>query len=192
VEDLYGVSCETTDKIVGLIKGSNFICAEHNPQTGKVSGRYKHTCIGQVLKLMVFLHFSRGTSVGARFIPELLVYTPAEVIQGYADKTANYGAPVPTIALACTMILHCLHLLEKGYSSRQIAERGKKKVISLDEGVYGEQYRKYLGWLKAYPRLGEVWRDHMQTLLKEYRTQFPDGQEVAADNEYNGMHSDGD
>ncbi|KAG8730040.1 hypothetical protein FRC10_003185 [Ceratobasidium sp. 414] len=192
VEDLYGVSCETTDMIARLVKGSNFICAEHDPETGKVSGRYRHPCIGQVIKLMVFPQISRGISVGAHFIHELLAYTPVEVTQGYADKTANYGAPVPTIALACTMILHCLHLLERGYSSRQVAEKGKKKVISLEEGAYGAHYRKYLAWLKSYARLSEVRQAHMQTLLKEYRNQFPDNQEITVEDEYNGMHSDGD
>ncbi|KAG9090766.1 hypothetical protein FS749_000307 [Ceratobasidium sp. UAMH 11750] len=197
VEQLYNVSPSKKDAIKELVQGYNFIFMTfkdpHDPQ--KMTGRYQHSCIGEVLKLLIFPHKTRGKPVGARFMYELLDNTPAEEVSEFVDRTANYGAPVPTIALACTLIMYAFELLQKGYSSRNPTQRGTRKTLSLEGGTYGEKYRKILGKLKNYDRLGELRRFHMRGLLLEYNTRYVDGARggsVNDEEEYERRYSDGE
>jgi hypothetical protein len=54
--------------------------------------------------MLVFPPIKRGVPIGARFIRELMAVTPPESLQGCVDKEANYGAPVPVIAVVCTLV----------------------------------------------------------------------------------------
>jgi hypothetical protein len=64
-----------------------------------------------------------------------------------------------------TQILHALHLLQRGYSSRELAEDGRRQLVNFDEHTYGNHYRSYVQRLKEYHRLGDLRRFHMKHLL---------------------------
>ncbi|KAG8680806.1 hypothetical protein FRC11_001959, partial [Ceratobasidium sp. 423] len=100
LEEGYGVNIETTDKLNELISQSNFIYAEYDIETKKVSGRYRHPCLLRVLAAVLFTKSKRGRPIGAHFMPEIM---------GGTDSTdspmepGGTGITVPMIALACTL-----------------------------------------------------------------------------------------
>ncbi|KAG9075435.1 hypothetical protein FS749_012902 [Ceratobasidium sp. UAMH 11750] len=195
VEELYQVSCNNQAKVKELIKDSNFVFETYDPNSLKVTGRYRHACISTVARMAMFPQLARGRSPGVRFIRELLARTPPELVAKYCDKRADYGASAPLIALSCTLILHALHSLAQGYSSkdqlRGSAER--KKALPMDERTYRPLYHTFLLKLESYKRLGEVRQFHMKVLLKEYCAQQPDGSvDVSRMEPGNEKHSDGE
>ncbi|KAG9087312.1 hypothetical protein FS749_003001 [Ceratobasidium sp. UAMH 11750] len=166
VEEGYDVTAASGDKIDELIKNLNFAHNSYDLITKKVKGRYRHHCIGKVISIILFTKRSRGRPVGVRFIRELMGDIGTEPAQDLPSLAANAFAPVATIALACTMILHALHSIKAGDSSNRKPKT--IKPVKFAEQKYGGHYRTILAKMKQYSRLGEVQKAYMEEIMKEY------------------------
>ncbi|KAF8593419.1 hypothetical protein BDV93DRAFT_516573 [Ceratobasidium sp. AG-I] len=149
----YQINEQSLALVKELVKSHNFIFTSYDPKDLRVvTGRYRHLCIVDVLTSLFFPARTRGTTIGVRFGRELIEMTPKEVLRGYQDQTASYGAPVAAIALACTLILHALHSLEREIIAYNEG-KPRPRVISFEERSYGVQYRGFVTALKGYKRL---------------------------------------
>ncbi|KAG8703835.1 hypothetical protein FRC08_002612 [Ceratobasidium sp. 394] len=192
VEESYDVNTTSGLKIDDLISNMNFAHASWDKATRKIVGRYRNPCIAKVIKIVLFTKRSRGRSIGVRFIRELMG-DPEELDVTTHTPMPTIGAPVATIGLACTLILHALHSIKAGDSSSR--KRDTPKPVKLSESKYGKLYRTILAKLKQYERLGEVKELFMEEIMKEYLVaqaasdDGSDGDELEFDDE---MQSDGE
>jgi hypothetical protein len=159
-----------------------FHCSNRSVSQDKrsVAGRYRHPAIMAAIKTLLFPQVARGRPVGVRFMEKMVLDTPAAVVQEFRDKTATSGAPVPLLALACTMVSHLLdsifpihiflqvfyglHAILAGDWSQRKAS-GAHKPVQFTERRYGSQYRSFVKRLKDYHRLGELRTFHMEAIM---------------------------
>ncbi|KAG8702466.1 hypothetical protein FRC08_003471 [Ceratobasidium sp. 394] len=166
VEECYDVTPSSVAKIDSLVSNVNFAHTSYDLATKKITGRYRHLCVGKVVKIVLFTRRTRGRPVGIRFIRELLGDVTGESDKNLADLADNAGAPVATIALACTLILYALHSIKAGDSSSR--KRKTQKPVKFSEDKYGTHYRSILAKMKQYSRLQEVQKIYMEEIMKEY------------------------
>ncbi|KAG9079382.1 hypothetical protein FRC06_007764 [Ceratobasidium sp. 370] len=181
VEQDYDVTTASGSKIDRLVLNMNFAHKSFDVATKKIHGHYCHPCIMKAIKIMLFTKRSRGRPVGVRFIREIMGDAPEESNQSARDLVANTGAPIATIALACTLSI------KAGDSSKRKLKT--VKPIKFSEQKYGGTYRTILARLKQYPRLTEVRKAYMEDIMKEYlvvqasSNDDSDGEELAFDDE---------
>ncbi|KAG8725725.1 hypothetical protein FRC12_024086 [Ceratobasidium sp. 428] len=163
VEEYYQVTPASGATIDSLVDNLNFAHVSFDPITKTVAGRYRHPCVGEVIKNMLFTRRSRGRLLGIRFIQELMgscrVNDPAML-------NAHPGAPVSLIACALTLIAHALQSIKAGDSST----RNKKtaKPLKLREGRYGGLFRTILAKLRQYTQLDKPRKEYMAMIMQAY------------------------
>ncbi|KAG8698493.1 hypothetical protein FRC11_014389, partial [Ceratobasidium sp. 423] len=176
IEAGYGVNVNTTEKLNKLISQSNYIYAEYDIETKKVSGRYRHPCLIDVLKAILFTRRKRGRAIGVFFMPEVIGRDNPAAATGEPGGT---GISVSMIALACTL---------------RASGTRKGKPLHFTEKKYSAPYRSFVTLLQQYPRLNELRKTYLEEIMGEYlRLQVDNDEEsdvdIGVDDE---MHSDGD
>ncbi|KAG8705190.1 hypothetical protein FRC08_001782 [Ceratobasidium sp. 394] len=191
VEESYDVNTTSGSKIDDLISNMNFAHASWDKATRKIVGHYRNPCIAKVIKIVLFMKCSRGRSIGVRFIHELMGDPKEELDVTTHTPVLTIGAPLATIGLACTLILHALHSIKAGDSSSR--KRDTPKPVKLSKSKYGKLYQTILARLQQYERLEEVKELFMEEIMKEYlvaqaaSNDGSDGDELEFDDE---MQSD--
>ncbi|QRW15417.1 hypothetical protein RhiLY_14416 [Ceratobasidium sp. AG-Ba] len=161
VEQAYNVNNKTpSERLNDLINNLNFAHASFDLVAKRLTGRYRHPCVFQVVKSVLFPKRARGKPIGVRFIRQIM----GNPMPG-ADPR-NIEAPIATIALACTLILHAFHSIKGGDSSS--CSPNSKKPVQWSESRYGDNYRRILSKMKKYDQIGEVQKDCMVEIMKEY------------------------
>ncbi|QRV81258.1 hypothetical protein RhiJN_09273 [Ceratobasidium sp. AG-Ba] len=161
VEQKYDINNKTsTEKLNELISNINFAHISYDLATKRLTGRYRHPCVFEVVKLVLFPKRTRGKPIGVRFIRNIMGDP------GPGVKPHEIEAPIPTVALACTLILHVLHSIKAGDSSTRNPK--SRKPVQWSESRYGNNYRKILSKMKKYNQIGEVQRECMAEIMKEY------------------------
>ncbi|QRW07096.1 hypothetical protein RhiLY_06095 [Ceratobasidium sp. AG-Ba] len=185
VEQSYDVNTKTPpEKIKELISNLNFAHTSYDPTAKRLTGRYRHPCIFKVVKLVLFPKRTRGKTLGVRFICEMLGGSPGQI------DPSSIEAPIATIALACTLVLHAFHSIKAGDSSMRNPK--SKKPVQLSERKYGDNYRKILAKMREYKDMSEVRKEYMAEIMKEYlASQVPGGNSDDDDVEFDDdMQSD--
>ncbi|CAE7102803.1 unnamed protein product [Rhizoctonia solani] len=190
IEEGYHVNTKTVNKLNELIGHSNYIYAEYDIETKKVSGRFRHPCLLHVLAAVLFSKGKRGRPIGVRFMPEIMGATdPTD----WPEQSGGTGITASMIALACTLVLYGLQSIKAGDSSQRLGSR-KEKPVCFTEKKYSTHYRNFVNKLQAYNRFEEVKKAYLEEVMKEYlRIRIDDDEDsegnIEADDE---MHSDGD
>ncbi|KAG8757211.1 hypothetical protein FRC11_004720 [Ceratobasidium sp. 423] len=190
VEESYDVNTDATEKLDELISQSNYIYAEYNIETKKVSGRYRHPCLIRVLNAVLFTKYKRGRPIGISFMPEVI---GGDHLTDATELPGGTGISVSMIALACTLVLYALQSIKAGDTSQRLGTR-KGKPLHFTEKKYSGPYRNFVMKLQQYGRLEEVRKSYLEEVMKEYLRFHVDNNEasdvdIEVDDE---MHSDGD
>ncbi|CAE6534828.1 unnamed protein product [Rhizoctonia solani] len=190
LEEGYNVNTETTDRLNELISQSNFIYAQYDIETKKVSGRYRHPCLLRVLGAVLFTKSKRGHPIGVCFMPEIMGGTD---LTDSPEQLGGTGITVAMVALACTLVLHGLKSIKAGDSSQRLGTR-KEKPVHFTEKKYSSHYRNFVSKLKEYNRFEEVQKAYLEEIMREYLQLHIDENEdsdgnIEVDDE---MHSDGE
>ncbi|CAE6478895.1 unnamed protein product [Rhizoctonia solani] len=190
VEEGYGVNTGTITKLSELISQSNYVYAEYDIATKKVSGRYRHPCLIRVLNAVLFTKRKRGRPIGLCFMQEVIGEDSSE---DFTEPPTGTGISVTMIALACTLVLYALQSIKAGDTSQRLGTR-KGKPLHLTEKKYTSPYRNFVTKLQQYNRLDELRKTYLEEVMKEYlRVHTDNNEDSDADIEANDeMHSDGD
>ncbi|KAG9080387.1 hypothetical protein FS749_008018 [Ceratobasidium sp. UAMH 11750] len=138
VKECYDITPSSVAKINSLILNVNFAHTAYDMTTKKITGRYKHLCVGKVIKIVLFTKRTQGHLVGIHFIRELLGDAMGESDQNLGDLAANASALIAMIALACTLILYTLHSIQAGDSSN--CKPKTPKLVKFSEDKHGTHY----------------------------------------------------
>ncbi|KAG8682469.1 hypothetical protein FRC11_014837, partial [Ceratobasidium sp. 423] len=192
VENQYGVNTKSTQRLDELISSGNFAHTTYDPITKKITGRFRHPCLMNVVKAILYAKRARTKPIGFVFMPELMGHTHTNDNSEDAPAPNQIaGAPIPMIALACTVVLYGLKSIRAGDSS--IRPRGKSKPLHFTEKKLSTHYLSFMDKLVRYPRIDELRKFYMEFIMGEYlrvRTEVDnDSDGVESDDE---VHSDGD
>ncbi|KAG8721107.1 hypothetical protein FRC09_008467 [Ceratobasidium sp. 395] len=168
VEEWYEVNLSTVNKINTLVRGSNYAYTSFDLETKKVKGRFLHPGICAIIKGMLFKKRARGKPLGVRFVCELMMGDgPPAASQGsLSGLSAEVGAPVPLITLACTFVLHALKAIKAGNTLS--CNKKTTKPLNMSESLYATNYRAGLASLQSYARLDKLRKAHMEMIMKSY------------------------